>query len=98
MAGGLIKVTPEQLGAVAAQLGGGAGSIETTLSQLAGNVAPLGSDWAGVAQGRFMQLFEQWQTSQRQLHQALTEISALMNRAAGAYEQNEQSVAASFSR
>lgn len=98
MAAGIIKVTPEQLAAVAGQLNGGAGSIETTLSQLAGNVAPLGSDWAGVAQGRFMQLFEQWQTSQRQLHQALTEISSLMNRASGAYEQNEQSVAASFSR
>ena len=77
---------------------GGAGSIEAALSQLAGNVAPLGSDWAGVAQGRFMQLWEQWQTSQRQLHQALTEMSGLMNRAAGAYEQNEQSVASSFSR
>jgi WXG100 family type VII secretion target len=98
MAGGLIKVTPEQLGAVAGQLQGGAGSIESTLSQLAGNVAPLGSDWAGVAQGRFMQLWEQWQTSQRQLHQALTEMSVLMNRAGGAYESNEQSVAASFSR
>ncbi len=98
MSAGLIKVTPEQLAAVGGQLNGGAGSIEGTLAQLAGNVAPLGSDWAGVAQGRFMQLFEQWQTSQRQLHQALTEISALMNRASGAYDQNEQSVAASFSR
>ena len=98
MASGLIKVTPEQLASVAGQLQGGAGSIEAALSQLAGNVAPLGSDWAGVAQGRFMQLWEQWQTSQRQLHQALTEISTLMNRAGGAYEQNEQSVAASFSR
>ncbi len=98
MSGGLIRVTPEQLAAVAGQLQGGAGSIESTLAQLAGNVAPLGSDWAGVAQGRFMQLWEQWQTSQRQLHQALTEMSVLMNRAGGAYEQNEQAVAASFSR
>jgi WXG100 family type VII secretion target len=98
MAGGLIKVTPEQLAAVGGQLNGGAGSIEGTLSQLASQVAPLGSDWAGVAQGRFMQLWEQWQTSQRQLHQALTEISTLMNRASGAYDSNEQSVAASFSR
>ncbi len=98
MAGGLIKVTPEQLASVAGQLNGGAGSIEGTLSQLAGNVAPLGSDWAGVAQGRFMQLWEQWQTSQRQLHQALTEIAGLMNRASGAYDSNEQAVAASFSR
>lgn len=98
MAGGLIKVTPEQLAAVSGQLNGGASSIEGTLGQLAGNVAPLGSDWAGVAQGRFMQLWEQWQTSQRQLHQALVEISQLMNRASGAYSENEASVASSFSR
>lgn len=98
MAGGLIKVTPEQLASVAGQLSGGAGSIEGTLGQLAGNVSPLGSDWAGVAQARFLQLWEQWQTSSKQLHQALVEISALMNRAGGAYEQNEQSVASSFSR
>lgn len=98
MAGGLIKVTPEQLAGVGGQLNGGAGAIEGTLSQLAAQVAPLGSDWAGVAQGRFMQLWEQWQTSQRQLHQALTEISTLMTRASGSYDSNEQSVAASFSR
>jgi WXG100 family type VII secretion target len=98
MAAGLIKVTPEQLAAVAGQLNGGASSIEGTLSQLAGNVAPLGTDWAGVAQGRFMQLWEQWQTSQRQLHQALTEISALMNQASGSYADNEQAIAASFAR
>ena len=95
---GLIKVTPEQLHGVAGQLNGGATSIDTTLGQLAGAVAPLGSDWAGVAQGRFMQLWQQWQTSQKQLHQALTEIGVLMNRAGGAYSENEASVAASFSR
>jgi uncharacterized protein YukE len=45
-----IRVTPEQLQQVSAQLDAGAASIEGTLRQLAGNVAPLGSDWAGVAQ------------------------------------------------
>ncbi len=42
---GVIRVTPEQLSGVSAQLTGGAGSIEATLSQLASQVAPLGSDW-----------------------------------------------------
>ena len=46
---GLIRVTPEQLSGVSGQLSGGAGSIEATLSQLASQVAPLGSDWAGPA-------------------------------------------------
>lgn len=75
---GLIRVTPEQLSGVSGQLSGGAGSIEATLSQLASQVAPLGSDWAGTRQARFLALWQQWQTSSRQLHQALTDISVLM--------------------
>jgi 6 kDa early secretory antigenic target len=98
MAAGQIRVTPEQLASVASQLNGGASSIDGILSQLAGNVAPLGSDWAGVAQGRFLQLWEQWQTSSKQLHQALAEIAVLMQRAAGAYESNEQQIAAMFGK
>jgi 6 kDa early secretory antigenic target len=98
MSAGQIRVTPEQLASVASQLNGGASSIDGILSQLAGNVAPLGSDWAGVAQGRFLQLWQQWQTSSKQLHQALAEIAVLMQRASGAYEANEQQIAASFSR
>ena len=91
MPAGQIRVTPDQLASVASQLNG-------ILSQLAGNVAPLGSDWAGVAQGRFLQLWQQWQTSSKQLHQALAEVAVLMQRASGAYESNEQQVAASFSK
>ena len=37
-----IRVTPEQLQQISAQLDAGASSIEGTLRQLAGNVAPLG--------------------------------------------------------
>jgi WXG100 family type VII secretion target len=93
---GTIRVTPEQLQGVSGQLNAGAGSIEGTLAQLSGNVAPLGSDWAGPAQGRFLALWEQWQTSSRQLHQALLEIGQLMGRAAVAYDSNEQQVASIF--
>ena len=96
MPAGFIKVTPEQLHAVSSQLNGGASAIDATLSQLAGAVAPLGTDWAGAAQGRFMQLFEQWRASQRQLHQALSEMAVLMNRAAGAYAEGDANIAATF--
>ena len=98
MSAGLIKVSPEQLAGVATQLRGGATSIEGTLGQLASNVAPLGADWAGVAQLRFQQLWEQWQTSSRQLQQALDEIAILMQGAAADYDANERSVAARFGR
>jgi len=93
---GLIRVTPEQLSGVSAQLNGGAGSIEATLSQLASQVAPLGSDWAGAGQARFLALWQQWQTSSRQLHQALADISILMRQASVAYESNDAHVGASF--
>jgi WXG100 family type VII secretion target len=63
-----IRVTPEQLQQVSAQLDAGASSIEGTLRQLAGNVAPLGSDWAGVAQTRFLELWAEWQRSGTTLH------------------------------
>ena len=72
-----IRVTPEQLQQVSAQLDAGASSIEGTLRQLAGNVAPLGSDWAGVAQARFLELWAEWQRSGASLHQALTGIARL---------------------
>ena len=72
-----IRVTPEQLQQISAQLDAGASSIEGTLRQLAGNVAPLGSDWAGVAQARFLELWAEWQRSGATLHQALTGIARL---------------------
>ncbi len=94
---GLIRVTPEQLMGVSGQLNAGAGSIESTLSQLASQVAPLGSDWAGVGQARFLALWQQWQTSSNQLHQALEGISQLMRSASVAYETNDQQVGSTFS-
>jgi 6 kDa early secretory antigenic target len=93
---GLIRVTPEQLSSVSAQLKGGAGSIDSTLSHLAAQVAPLGSDWAGAGQARFQALWTQWHTASRQLHQALVDISVLMSRASTAYETNDTQVGASF--
>lgn len=95
---GLIRVTPEQLAGVSSQLNGGAASIDATLSQLASQVAPLGSDWAGVGQARFMALYAQWQSSSRSLHQALVDIAMLMRQASVAYEQNDTQVGASFGR
>ena len=93
-----IRVTPEQLQQVSAQLDAGASSIEGTLRQLAANVAPLGSDWAGVAQARFLELWAEWQRSGAVLHQALTGIARLTARAGTSYESAEHGIAVSFGR
>jgi 6 kDa early secretory antigenic target len=95
---GLIRVTPEQLQQVYAQLTNGANNIESTLRQLAGNVEPLGSDWAGVAQARFLELWAQWQRDAAGLNQALTEISRLMGQAALNYESTDAQIANTFGR
>jgi WXG100 family type VII secretion target len=91
-----IRVTPEQLQQVSSQLTGGAESIDGILRQLAAAVAPLGSDWAGVAQARFEELWLQWQRNAQGLHEALTGIAQVTGQAAAGYEQAEQSIAASF--
>jgi len=91
-----IKVTPEQLSQVSSQLAAGASNVDGTLAQLASAVAPLGSDWAGVAQARFQELWAQWQRSAKALNESLTGISQLTAQASASYAQTEQAVAQSF--
>jgi WXG100 family type VII secretion target len=93
-----IRVAPEQLRQLSGRLNAGAGEIDGTLRQLAGGVAPLGSDWAGVAQARFLELWGEWQRSAASLHQALTGIAQLTAQAAARYETTEHDIASSFGR
>ena len=93
-----IAVTPEQLQSVATQLNSGAANIESTLGQLAAQVAPLQSEWQGVAQARFQELWAEWQRSSRGIQEALHGISQLTQQAGANYEQTEQSIASSFGR
>jgi ESAT-6 family protein len=89
-----IAVTPEQLQSTAGQLNSGAANIESILSQ----VAPLQSEWQGVAQARFQELWAEWQRSSRGIQEALHGISQLTQQAGANYEQTEQGIAASFGR
>lgn len=93
-----IKVLPEQLQQVSGQLRAGAANIDGTLGQLASQVAPLGSDWAGVAQARFLELWAEWQRGAQQIHEALNGISQLMSQAGTGFEQNDQAIAGTFNR
>ncbi len=91
-----FRVTPEQLSTLSGRVGTGAGTIESEQRALASSLAPLGSDWAGVAQLRFQELWAEWQRSALGLNHALTGISELMGKAGEAYAQAESAVAASF--
>ncbi|HTW21284.1 MAG TPA: WXG100 family type VII secretion target [Mycobacteriales bacterium] len=91
-----IRVTPEQLAAMSARVNSGAAQIEGELSGLAGTLAPLGTDWAGVAQQRFEALWLEWQHSARALHEALSGISMLLAQAGSHYAEAEHAIAGSF--
>lgn len=93
-----IRVTPEQLASLSGRVASGAAGIESELAALAGALAPLGGDWAGVAQQRFEGLWAEWQRSARGLHEALAGISALLGQAGSHYADAEQAIAASFGR
>lgn len=91
-----IRVTPEQLASMSGRVSSGAAHIEGELSSLAGSLAPLGGDWAGLAQQRFEVLWAEWQRSARGLHDALGGISALLAQAGSHYAEAEQAIAGSF--
>jgi WXG100 family type VII secretion target len=95
---GNIWVTPEQLASISGQLNAGAANIEQINGQLQGQVAPLGSDWAGVAQARFHELWAEWQRSSQGIQHALQGISQLMAQASANYADTEQAIASSFTR
>ncbi len=98
MATGNIRVTPEQLQAISGQLNSGAGEIESINSQLQTQVAPLGSDWAGVGQARFHELWAEWQRSSQGIQHALQGISQMMGQASVRYADTDQEIGASFQR
>lgn len=92
-----IRVTPEQLQALAGSVARGSGEIEGQLRALGSTVAPLvGGDWAGQAQQRFTALWEEWQRSAQGLRNALDGISSLMGQAGASYASAEQQIAGSF--
>jgi WXG100 family type VII secretion target len=91
-----IRVTPEQLASLSSRVSSGSASIEGELRALSGSLAPLGSDWAGVAQQRFQALWAEWQKSAEGLREALGGISQLLGQASTSYAEAERQIAASF--
>jgi len=91
-----IRVTPEQLAGMSSRVSSSSAGIEGELRTLASSLAPLGSDWAGVAQERFQALWAEWQKSAEGLHQALSGISQLLGQAGTSYSEAERQIAASF--
>ena len=91
-----IVVTPQMLMDTSRTVSGRAGEIDGSLAALASQVHTLTADWQGQAQGQFSALYQHWQTSARQLHEALLGISMLLNSAGIAYEDSETQISRMF--
>ncbi len=91
-----IVVSPQMLMDTSRAVSGKAGEIDGSLATLASHVQSLTADWQGQAQGQFSGLFNQWQASARQLHEALLGISRLLDAAGAAYEDSEHQISRMF--
>jgi len=74
----------------------GAAEVEAILAKVAGDVAPVRSEWVGVAQTRFNALWDQLQQDASGFQSILVGIAELTQNAATAYEVTEQYIAKSF--
>ena len=91
-----IRVTPEQLASMSGRVSSGAAHIEGELSSLAGSLAPLGGDWAGLAQQRFELLWAEWQRSARGPARCAQRDQHIARQARTHYAEAEQAIAGSF--
>lgn len=93
---GDLRVAPEELQAVAAQLSSGASEVEALLAHLTSAVAPLLSGWTGSAQVQFDDLWSQWERDATTMREALISLSELAARAAQAYASTESAITGTF--
>lgn len=92
----MLRVTPQMLVESSRTVSGKASEIDSSLASLGSHVQSLTAEWEGQAQGQFTGLYAQWQTSARQLHDALNGISQLLNAAGITYEDSESQIARMF--
>lgn len=92
-----FKVSPEQLQSLGSQCGATANSVRESHSSLRSQLEPvMGSEWTGTAQIRFMELYQQFESSAGKLSEALDGIGQLMATAGRNYAAVEESIAGSF--
>ena len=89
-----IRVTSEELQAVAAQLGRGSVEVAQQLGAMESRVRGLvDAEWTGAASDAFRDLWDQWQRGAGDLREALDGISRMLGQAARAYQDTEDQLA-----
>lgn len=92
-----LRVTPEQLQALAGTVGRTAADQRAATQALRGQLSPLfGADWSGAASSQFGVLFDAFTRNAQGMADALDGIGQLLSRAGVAYADVESQIAASF--
>lgn len=93
----VVRVTPEDLRNVAANLASGSDSIFEQLSQMKNQVDGLvDGNWEGAASQSFRDLYDKWNKSATDLREALTGISEMLRDTGDVYETTDQELANRF--
>jgi WXG100 family type VII secretion target len=93
----VVRVTPDDLRSVSGNLSSGAGSIQEQLTQMRNQVQALvDGQWEGAASGSFRDLYDKWNASAANLHEALMGISSLLHDTGDVYETTDQELADRF--
>ena len=95
---GVVHVSPEDMEAVSAKLTAGSGEIDAKLLELHREVQDMATVFQGQAAEAFQGLFERWNSSGKELNEALSGIAEMLNRAAGVYRDTDTQIASQFNQ
>jgi WXG100 family type VII secretion target len=87
-----MKVTPDQMDAIATQVQGQKTEWDVALQQINGFVTEMNTMWDGLGNDSFHNVFQQDIPVFQQLGQMMTEYQEAIKRAATAYRDGEQVV------
>jgi WXG100 family type VII secretion target len=73
----------------------GAETVDETVQHLTNQVRDLANRWKGAASESFQTLWDEWQSSATQLHEAMQGIGDFLRNAAETYEGAEDSIKSS---
>ena len=92
-----LRVTPEQLQAMAGTVSKTAADQRAATQTLRSQLSPLfGAEWSGSASAQFTTLFDQFARHSQGMADALEGIGQLLSRAGTAYADVENQITASF--
>lgn len=89
-----IRVTPEELEALSAKIGGNGNVVSEQINTATAAVQNLvNQGWAGAASAQFDAIWREWDAGAKQIQEAMMNMSTYLSKAAGAYRDVDNQLA-----